>query len=148
MATNAEMKRLIIDLGKISKEVKTELRRGMRKIATPTLGKVKDAAKWSTRVPGATKLTTGFSARRAGIRIETDRNRAPHARPYEHGGKEGYFRHPVWGDQDTPRRDWTWVSQQARPYMLPSAIEDIDEIGGRMLDLVQDVALKNGFHRK
>lgn len=148
MATNAELKKLIVDLAKISKQVKSDLRKGMRKIATPTLEKVQGLARWSTRIPSATRLTTGFTTRSAGIRITTDKNRAPHARPYEHGGKVGYFRHPVFGDESEPRNTWTWVRQEARPYMWPAALEDIDNIGDRMLDLMIEVADENGFHKK
>ena len=145
---NSELKKLIFDLGKISKEVRSEMRKGMRKITTPTLEKVKGLARWSTRIPSATRLSVSFSSRNPGVRIQTDKNRAPHARPYEHGGKPGYFLHPVFGRDSVPRNKWTWVKQEARPYMWPAAVEDIDNIGERMLDLCQDVALKNGFHRK
>lgn len=147
MAPQSELKKLIFDLAKISKEIKAELRKGMREIARPTLKKVQSNASWSTRIPGSTKLKTGFTARFTGISIETDRNVSPHARPYEHFGRPGRYRHPVFADSSKPRKEWTWVSAPARPYMYPAAVEDLPEIGGRMLDLCQDVALKNGFHR-
>lgn len=144
---NTELKKLIIDLGKISKETKAELRTGMRKIATPTLNKAKArAALSSTRIPAATRLSIGFTQRSAGVRMLTDRKRAPHARPFEHGGKPGFFRHPVFGRDSVPRSKWTWVSQRAHPYMWPTAVDDLPEIGGRMLDLCIGVATKNGFH--
>lgn len=147
MASNPELKKLILDLSKISKEVKTELRKGMRKIATPTLHKVQaEASRHSTRIGPATRLTTAFTARKVGITIETNRHAAPHARPFEHGGKPGEFRHPVFGSHKEPRESWTWVSQMAHPYMYPTAVEDIDNIADRMLDLVSDVATKNGFY--
>lgn len=148
MALNSDLKKLIFDLAKISKEIKSELRKGMRKVATPTLHKMQKNAGWSTRIPGSTKLGTGFTKRFTGIKIETDRNVSPHARPYEHHGEPGTFRHPVFADDTQPRNTWTWVTAPARPYMYPTAVEDLPEIGGRMLDLCTDVALKNGFNRK
>lgn len=147
MALNSELKKLIYDLAKISAETKAELRRGMRKIAQPTLEKVVNKASMhSTRIGPATRLTTAFTTRNTGISIVTDRKAAPHARPFEHGGEEGFFRHPVFGSLNEPRASWTWVSQTAHPYMYPTAVEDIDEIGDRMLDLMMDIATKNGFH--
>jgi hypothetical protein len=146
VAAQSDLKKLIFDLAKISKENKTHLRRNMRKIATPTLGKVRTAAGWSTRIPGSTKLKTGFTRRFTGIRIETERSISPHARPYEHAGQPGTYRHPVFADSAKPRNTWTWVTAPARPYMYPSAVEDLPEIGGRMLDVLIDLANKNGFH--
>lgn len=148
MALNSPLKKLIFDLAKISKEIKSELRREMRKIATPTLHKVRTSAGWSSRIPASTRLATGFTQRLTGITITTDRNVSPHARPYEHHGEPGMYGHPVFADSSKPRKTWTWVRAPARPYMYPTAVEDLPEIGGRMLDLCQDVAYKNGFHRK
>lgn len=148
MATpQAGLKKLVFDFAKISKENKSFLRKNMRKIATPTLGKIRAAAGWSSRIPGSTKIGTGFTARFTGIRIETDRKASPHARPYEHAGQPGMYRHPVWADTGKDRRLWTWVSAPARPYMLPSAIEDLPDIADRMLDTLMDLCLQNGFHK-
>lgn len=149
MAGNRELKKLIFDFAAISKETKTELRRGMRKIATPTLHKVKrKASERSTRIGPATSLRTSFTKRDAGMRIVTNKQRAPHARPFEHGGRPGYFRHPLFADSSKPRSTWKWYKQRAHPYMLPTAQDDIEEIGGRMLDLIIELANKHGFHRK
>lgn len=148
MAGNLELKQLMIDLAKISKGVKSELRTGMRKIAAPTLEKVQlKASEHSTRIGPATKMTTGFTQRTAGARIVTDRTKAPHARPFEHGGRQGRFNHPVFAEWYKDRKHWKWVKQQAHPYMWPTVVGDLPDIGERMLDLVIDVALKNGFHR-
>lgn len=146
-APQAGLKKLVYDFAKISKENKTYLRRNMKKIATPTLHKIQGSASWSTRIPGSTKIKTGFTARFAGVRIETDRNVSPHARPYEHAGQPGMYRHPVYGDESKDRKLWTWVSAPARPYMYPSAVEDLPDIADRMLDTLIDLCLENGFHR-
>jgi len=140
------LKKLIFDFAKMSKDAKSHLRKNMRKIATPTLQKIRDAASWSSRIPGSTRIATGFTSRFTGVRIETDRRVSPHARPYEHGGQPGVFRHPVFGRYDRDRRLWTWVSQPARPYMYPTALEDIPEIGDRILDVIIELHKENGFH--
>lgn len=148
MATSqAGLKKLVYDFAKISKENKSYLRKNMRKIATPTLTKIRAAASWSTRIPGSTKIGTGFTARFTGVRIETDRRVSPHARPYEHGGQLGQYRHPVYADTSKDRKLWTWVSAPARPYMYPTAVEDLPDIADRMLDTLIDLCLENGFHK-
>lgn len=145
-ASQAGLKKLVYDFAKMSKENKSYLRKNMKKIATPTLHKIQGSASWSTRIPGSTKIKTGFTARFTGVRIETDKNVSPHARPYEHAGEPGMVRHPVWADESKDRKLWTWVSQPARPYMLPSAREDLPDIADRMLDTLMEVCYQNGFH--
>lgn len=149
MATgNPELKKLILDLAKMGKEVKAELRTGMRKIGAPTLAKVQlEASKHSSRIGPATRMSVGFTKRSAGATIMTDKKIAPHARPFEHYGRPGTFKHPVFAEWYKPRKNWKWVKQTAHPYMWPTVVDDLPEIGERMLDLVIDVALKNGFHR-
>lgn len=147
MAKQSEFRKVARDFAAISKENKTALRRGMRKIATPTLKKVRIAAGWSSRIPASTKLTTGLNKRFTGIRIETDRTKSPHARPYENYGRVGHYRHPVYADSSKDRKLWTWVSAPARPYMYPTAVEDLPEIGERMLDTLIDLCIENGFHQ-
>ena len=145
-APTGGLKKLAFDLAKCGKESRSELRRGMRRIATPTLRKIRTAAGWSSRIPGSTRIATGFTARFTGVRIETNAKISPHARPYEHGGEIGTYRHPVYADSSQARELWTWVSAPARPYMYPTAVEDLPDIADRMLDVITDVALKNGWH--
>lgn len=147
MAKESEFRKVARDFAAISKENKTALRRGMRKIATPTLKKVRTAAGWSSRIPRSTKLTTGLNKKFTGIRIETDHRTSPHARPYENYGRIGRYRHPVFGDDAKDRKLWTWVSAPARPYMYPTAVEDLPDIGERMLDTLIDLCIENGFHK-
>ena len=147
MANQEGLKKLVYDFSKISKETKSHLRKNMRRIATPTLHKIQKSASWSSRIPGSTRIKTGFTTRFTGIRIETDRRVSPHARPYEHAGVPGLYRHPVWADRSKDRRLWTWVSAPARPFMYPSAVEDLPEVADRMLDVLIELCNENGFHR-
>jgi hypothetical protein len=146
VATQSEFRKLAREFAAISKENKTALRRGMRKIATPTLHKVRTAAGWSSRIPSSTKLSAGLNKRFTGIRIETDRRKSPHALPYENYGRVGHYRHPVYGRSKVDRKLWTWVRAPARPYAYPTVVEDLPEIGERMLDTLIDLCIENGFH--
>jgi hypothetical protein len=141
----AGLKKLVFDFAKISKENKSYLRKNMRAIGKPTLQKIQASASWSRRIPGSTKMGVGFTTRNTGIRIQTDRHVSPHARPHEHAGEPGTFRHPLFGDDSKDRKLWTWYSQPAKPYMYPSAVEDLPDIADRMLDVLMELCHKNGF---
>lgn len=135
-----QLRKLAEDFGgKIPQEVKRELRPRFRAAAAPTVAKVKVKASWSTRIPGATKLSTSLG-RRPGVRIVVSRKIAPHARPYEDGGKWGAFRHPTFGHRDR------WVAQRSRPFLFDTVAADADRIAGDIADVVPEVARRHGFH--
>ena len=48
------------------------------------------------------------------VSVTAGGKRAPEAVVLEHGGVEGTFRHPVFGNRDV------WVSQKARPFLAPA----------------------------
>jgi hypothetical protein len=140
-----DTKKLIRDLAAISKDIKKEMRTGFKEMAKPTLIAVKGVAgKSSSRIGPATRLQVGFTKSRSGISLVTDKRKAPHARPFEKGGKTGTFGHPVYPGKK-PRDQWVWVRQDAHPYMYPTVIAELDDLSGRVLDFVQDIAKKNGF---
>lgn len=71
-------------------------------------------ASWSTRIPGATKVTASVT-RNGGALIRVDSKAAPHARPYEGAsGRGDTFRHPVFGNTDV------WVTEGTRPFLFPA----------------------------
>lgn len=112
---------LIVDLGEIPKHLRRELRPALRRAAGPILQDARRRASWSTRIPGAIRITTSFSGRRPGVRLVVDSRKAPHARPYEMGSKRSRnLRHPVFADPDEDREDWTWVNEPRRPFFFPS----------------------------
>lgn len=81
----------------------------------------RDKASWSTRIPHT------ITVRRRGLNTVEVRASAPHAAAYEHAGREGQFRHPVYGRGDEARDQWTWVSEDARPFLHPAAFEHLEE---------------------
>lgn len=136
-----EIRRLIDDLGKVPKELKRELRPGLRKAAAPMLAAAKANASWSTRIPRATRISITFSGKRAGVAITVNKNRAPHARPYEMGsgsGRSAFFRHPVYGHD-------VWVSQKTRPFLWPAFVAHRDDAEREIADVVDTVTREAGF---
>lgn len=90
-----------IDLGELGQELKSldrefatairkQVRTAVSEAGAAVLGQARSNASWSSRIPAATKLTTSYSAKRAGITIRTSKTRAPHARPFEFGNKNTY----------------------------------------------------------
>ncbi len=112
----------------LAKEVRPRLKR----TGEGALRDVKSNASWSTRIPGATRISVRFSKKWSGVGIVTNKNKAPHARPIENAGNTGTFRHPVFG---TDR----WVTQEARPFQAPAAEKwhaSADEEIGKVVDEV------------
>jgi hypothetical protein len=124
----SELGLLIADLGKLPAGVRRELRPAMRKAAQPILADAKRRASWSSRIPGAIKLSISFQGgSRTGVRLVTDSQKAPHARPFESGsGRNRNLRHPVF-PRSEDRRSWTWVEQTTRPFFFPAVRAGEDE---------------------
>lgn len=89
---------------------------------------IQSNAGFSSRIPGAVRMTTSFGSKTGGVRIWVDAKKAPHARPLENLGRSGSFRHPVFGDMDV------WVSQPAHPFFFPA----VKSSGGKVRSLVED----------
>ncbi|MEU8055714.1 HK97 gp10 family phage protein [Microbispora bryophytorum] len=135
-----ELRQLISDFGKIPLDLRRQLRTDIKKAAEPVLSDAKSRASWSSRIPGATRIKVGFGARTAGVSIITRAAKAPHARPYEHGGEPGTFRHPVYGNRKN------WVPQRARPFLAPAVRAKANAVADELGDTVTRVARENGFH--
>lgn len=134
-----DIERLIKDLGKIPKDLRKELRPGIKWAAKPVLDQVKRNASWSTRIPKATRLSIKFSGREPGAAIVVNAKKAPHGWAYENKGKEGTFRHPVYGNRSN------WVTQKARPFAAPAVRAKGDEAERRIARIVDVVTRAAGF---
>lgn len=145
MPVDADILKLVADFRKIPPDLKRELRPALRKAAQPVLAEARARASWSTRIPGATSIGTGLTARRVGVSIRVSARKAPHARPYEHGGRQGTFRHPVFPDPTRTRGEWNWVAQRARPFLRPALWSKADEVAGELDGLVPSIARRHGW---
>lgn len=135
-----EIERLIKDMGRVPDDLRKKLRPKLREAGKVVANDAKLRASWSKRIPRAVSVRTSFTKTRPGVSVVVNKNKAPHARPYEHGGRAGSFRHPVFGDREV------WVSQRARPFLAP-ALEAKGDAAGRLIaEAVDETTRDAGFH--
>lgn len=142
MATaNAEVRKLIKDFGKLPPALRKELRPALRKGSQPALAEAKRRAGWSSRIPAATRISTSFAKKRAGVSIRVSAKRAPHARPNEDLDGSGDFRHPVFGNRSV------WVTQHARPFLVDALHAKGHEVTTALAEMVVQIGRKHGWNR-
>jgi hypothetical protein len=134
-----DLRKLIEDLGKIPPDLRKELRPAIRKGSTPILDQMRSNASWSSRIPRATKISTSLSGSRPGVRIVVNARQAPHARVYEHGGQQGNFRAPLFGDREH------WFAHRARPFFYKAIDQKGDEVRKAVAEAIDTVASRHGF---
>ena len=106
-------------------EVHREVRRAVKAAAELVAEDARRKASWSTRIPGTVKASVLGNGTAASVRAGGAK--APHAKALENAGRDGMFRHPVFPDQSKTRSEWTWVSQQARPFLHPALLDRFPE---------------------
>jgi hypothetical protein len=115
------------------------IRPALRGAGQQVASKAQSNASWSTRIPGTVRVQVSFRQNREGVVIRAGGPNAPHARPYEGLSSGGTsFRHPVHG------RDW-WVSQAARPFLLPAAESSEGAVTASMREALDAAAQEIGF---
>lgn len=134
----AKLQQIRKDVGKFPKDLTRKLRPALRQSGEEPLARIKKDSAWSSRIPGATRLSVTFTSRFTGVSIVTDKKKAPNARPYEHGGSPGQFRHRVFGRN-------VWVYEPARPFMSPAAKEWFDGMDEKIGKVIDEVIRPYGF---
>jgi hypothetical protein len=132
----ASVRMLAREFGQVPQELRAELRPKLRQAGEQVRSQIRSNAGFSSRIPGAVRMTTAFGSKTGGVRIWVDAKKAPHARPLENLGQAGSFRHPVFGNRDV------WVSQPAHPFFFPA----VKSSGGKVRSLVED-AVRASFPR-
>jgi len=132
---DVQLARASLDLKAMSTEVRREIRPALRKIARPMIKDAKDNADWSSRIPGAIRL----SVLKRGVSIRVSRRKAPHARAYEGIAGRKTFRHPVFGDREH------WVEQKTRPFLDPAVQAHAHKIRPAMVEIIEDAARRHGY---
>lgn len=116
-------------LGSQLRKSRPEVYRQVRRAVLAEAQKIAEAARvnasWSSRIPGSIRAGTTGGGMTAVVRAGG--KSAPHAAALEHAGRQGTFRHPVFADQSKSRGEWTWVSQEAHPFLHPAALARLDE---------------------
>jgi len=140
-----ELVRLAADLGRIPDELTKTLRPALLRVGETVRADAASRASWSTRIPGAMSVRPSVTARGgASVTIRVSAAKAPHARPFENAGQPGSFRHPV--HADGPRSSWTWVAQDAHPFLFPAARAHREQTVKAIGDAAEDAARRHGFH--
>ncbi len=116
----------------IRKSVNTALREGAELVAI----EARLISSWSSRIPGSIRVA-GAGTR---VLVKAGGAKAPHAAPFEHHGQPGTFRHPVYGNRQV------WVSQKARPFLLPAAVKKAPAVGELASEGLKVVFAEAGFH--
>jgi len=125
---------------KFASAVRKEIRRAVTDAGTDIVGKVRAEASWSKRIPAATTIRPNFTAKSAGVRIVTNRRKAPHARPLEGVGGGRTFTHPLFGNKDD------LINQPVRPFFF-KAIEKATPATERKFDAAINEALRTAGFR-
>jgi hypothetical protein len=110
----SSVRKLARDMGGVPMALRREMRPKLRQAGQQLKSELQADYGWSSRIPGAVRMTTSFGSKTGGVRIFVDAKRAPHARPIENEGQAGKFRHPLFGNRDV------WVEQDARPTFFPA----------------------------
>ena len=134
-----EIERLIKDMGRVPDDLRKRLRPKLRTAGRVVADDAKLRASWSTRIPRAVSVRTSFTKTRPGVSVVVNKNKAPHARPFEHVGRPGTFRHPVFGNREV------WVPQRARPFLAPALAAKGDTAGRLITEAVDETTRDAGF---
>lgn len=147
-----DLYRLTKDLQAVDRKLATEMKKQMRQVAEPIRRAVANEASWSRRIPGATKVSTRFTAKTQSVLITVNRRLAPHARPLENEGQEGYFTHPIPIRAAASRAGrfrqavkGNTVRQQARPFFAKAIKRQDHRIDAAIEQVAQDFEKKLGF---
>jgi hypothetical protein len=136
-----DVQRFIDHFGQVPKDLKREIRPELRAAGRLVADEAETrAATFSTKIPRAVKVRVSFAKRQPGVSVIVDKNTAPNARPEEHAGRAGFFRHMVYGHRDR------WVSQEAHPFLAPAAEAKADE-AARQVEHAVDRVIRKDFEK-
>ena len=121
-----------------ARAIRKNLTAAIRQQGSQVLSDIRERASWSSRIPDATTIQVRYNTRGASARVQTNKNKAPHARPFD-GGSGPVFRHPVYGNRGA------WVKQAARPFFMVAVKERKPGIDQAMERMAIRAALDAGF---
>jgi hypothetical protein len=130
--------------------LRASVRRAVKEAAEPIAADARRRASWSRRIPGAISTRTSFTGKSAGVRIQVNHLKAPHARPYEgitaraRDSRRSGFRHPVYAEGGH-RAQWVYVTTPFRPFLAPAAEAGQRAAVSRLLEAVDGVLRRRGY---
>ena len=136
------------ELGQLARDLKdleggkkqvAALRRNLKAAAEPAAAQVRRNASWSSRIPAAVAVRVAFTAKKgAGMSVVVNRNKAPHARPFENDGSGGTFEHYVFGGPGK-------ATQVARPFFFREMEGVMPDVEKAAMNAVDEAAKAAGF---
>lgn len=132
----SELKDLARDVRRVSPALAKEFLKDLGRSGEIVAQKARSNASFSTRIPGTVKVRR----RGVSVRVQAGGDKAPHAAAFEHGGKTGQFRHPVFGDRNT------WASQPAHPFLRPAFEDQLVPLERSIIGDVDATFARFGFH--
>lgn len=136
----------------VDRKLATAMKREFRRVAEPIRARVAAEASWSKRIPQATKVSTRFTAKTQAVIVTVNRKQAPHARPLEHEGQEGFFTHPIPVHAAGTRRGRLRqavksheVKQKARPFFAKAINSEDSRIDAAIEAVARDFEKQAGF---
>lgn len=140
------------DLQAVDKKLAVEMKKQLRAVAEPVRRRVAQEAAWSKRIPSATKASTRFTKKTTAVLITVNRKQAPHARPLENDGREGFFTHPIPIRAASTRRGrlrqavkGDQVKQRARPFFAKAIKSQDHRIDAAVEQVAAEFEKKLGF---
>lgn len=122
------LKSIGLQLRDASPAIYTVMRKEMRTAGELIAERARQNAAWSSRIPMTIKTTVMNNGMTVVVKAGGGKgSTAPHARVYEHEGRAGNFKHPVFADATQTSRAWTWVTEAARPFLKPASDELLPE---------------------
>lgn len=110
----------------------TAVKKAMGPAMKPVAEEARSLAGFSDKIPesvvSGSRGAVGF--------VQAGGSKAPDAAPFEHQGRPGRFRHPVFARGD--RAKWTWVNQKARPFLHPAAEHQATKVADILTKAVTD----------
>lgn len=138
------LRQLQKDLKKIGdSDLSKELRAGLKKSGEIVARAARSNASWSTRIPGSIRVVVA----QKGVAVRAGGPKAPHAITFEGKNNGGDRRHPVFARSTQTRSEWTWVTQQARPFLKPALSDNVARVVNEVADELEIAFTTNGFHR-
>ncbi len=123
------------DMRALPEATRRALRPKLRAAGQAIMRDAMGRASWSTRIPGAMRVTTSFRQGREGVKVTVNGRIAPHARAYEDLTTRGpEFKHPVFG------RKGARAMQATRPFLLPAAQAAAPTVNQMMRDALDEAA--------
>ncbi len=122
----------------IPTDIRNEMRSTLRTIGRTLKTEAVAAARFSID-PKVVKVRTAGPRVVLSVTKSEDKPHHGEALAFEHEGKPGSFRHPVYGHRST------WVSQQARPWLTPTIEARFDWAYTEIGRAVEDAFRAAGF---